>query len=150
MSESASQMTLIDNNNPNPNELPPCGHDDALRPGVMRFYCNRCEPTAKSPKKKETEMTETNTTGSEPTLEHLDVTMLQIDATIQQRVNLRDDLISEYADAQQNGAVLPPIIVFRDGDDDWVADGFHRCAALIKTGQKAVHAEIRQGSRRVA
>ena len=45
---------------------------------------------------------------------------------------------------------FPPVIVFREGDDYWLADGFHRVAARRQAGIRHIEAEIREGTKRDA
>ena len=49
-----------------------------------------------------------------------------------------------------DGAVFPPVIVFHDGADYWLADGFHRVEAARKIDRKEIEAEIRDGTARDA
>ena len=46
--------------------------------------------------------------------------------------------------------IYPPIVVFHDGTDHWLADGFHRLHAIFMTSEKAIEADVRQGTRRDA
>jgi hypothetical protein len=45
---------------------------------------------------------------------------------------------------------LPPIVVFHDGVDYWLADGFHRHAAHLKAGAADIAADVRKGTKRDA
>src|SRR3979411_695781 len=45
---------------------------------------------------------------------------------------------------------FPPIVVFHDGTDHWLSDGFHRHAAAKKAGLHSLRAKILQGTRRDA
>ncbi len=81
---------------------------------------------------------------------NLTLTNIRTDGGTQPRAELDQDLIDEYATAMQEGAVFPPIIVFYDGRDYWLADGFHRWHAAALCGQSAILADIHQGTRRAA
>ena len=72
------------------------------------------------------------------------------DGGAQMRVEMRPEAISDYANDMLNGAVFPPIIVFYDGCDYWLADGFHRVEAVRKIGRETILAEIKEGSARDA
>jgi len=79
---------------------------------------------------------------------------VRFDADCQSRVSLDEETVAEYAFRMQEGATFPPITVFFDGSDYWLADGFHRYAAskglARERGDEAsaeVPAEIRQGTR---
>jgi ParB-like chromosome segregation protein Spo0J len=58
--------------------------------------------------------------------------------------------VGEYADSIESGVVLPPVIVFFDGVNNWLADGFHRYWALAKLGRPSIEAEIKHGTQRDA
>jgi hypothetical protein len=45
------------------------------------------------------------------------------------------------------GAKFPPVIVFHDGTNYWLADGFHRLEAWKRNGVGSVKAEVKEGSR---
>lgn len=76
----------------------------------------------------------------------------------QTRAALDESTINEYADAMVEGAIFPAITVFYDGEEHWLADGFHRVAAanrLADHHEKAVSpvgisADVRQGTQRDA
>lgn len=57
---------------------------------------------------------------------------------------------AEYAEALANGAKLPPIVVFKDGETYRLADGFHRCRAHELAGKAEIEAEVRHGGEREA
>ena len=45
------------------------------------------------------------------------------------------DTITHYAEVmKEEGNVFPPLVVFYDGTDHWLSDGFHRHAAAKKAG----------------
>ncbi len=66
------------------------------------------------------------------------------DITMDQSLQFRDRLdgkaVEDYADILDQ---LPPIIVF--GDDNLLADGFHRVSAAIKAGRTEISAIRREG-----
>jgi hypothetical protein len=72
------------------------------------------------------------------------------DSGAQMRVEMRADTVDEYADAMLGGATFPPIIVFFDGEDYWLGDGFHRVGAARRLERETIVAEIRPGSARDA
>jgi len=84
----------------------------------------------------------------------LPLAQVRFDADCQSRVCLDEETVAEYAFRMQEGATFPPITVFFDGSEYWLADGFHRYAAskglARERGDEAsaeVPAEIRQGTR---
>ena len=78
-------------------------------------------------------------------LEHI-----RLDGGTQPRATIAEDVVSEYAEAMTDGADFPPIEVFFDGVDYWLADGFHRYHAGKKLGLVEVPAKIHAGTRREA
>lgn len=71
---------------------------------------------------------------------------------LQPRVSMNGDLISEYASIlrQDDDFDFPPVVVFYDGSDYWLADGFHRLGGY-RTGQRfEIPAEVHEGTRRDA
>lgn len=65
----------------------------------------------------------------------------------QARVSTNDDAIASYADEMSQGAVFPPIVVYFDGANHWLADGFHRYLAVKRNGGETIRAEIHAGGR---
>jgi hypothetical protein len=71
------------------------------------------------------------------------------DGGTQMRASLSKETIEEYAETIK-GASFPPIVVFYDGDEYWLADGFHRVAAAASASVQAMEAEVHSGTRRDA
>jgi len=63
---------------------------------------------------------------------------------------LNEDVVTEYAEDMQNGKVFPPPVVFYDGQDYWLADGFHRVKAAEQAGLESIAVDLRHGTRREA
>lgn len=80
----------------------------------------------------------------------LDLDDIAINGGTQPRAALNQDTITEYAEALREGANFPPVIVYYDGKDHWLADGFHRYHAHRRAELTEINAEIRQGTRRDA
>lgn len=74
---------------------------------------------------------------------------IRIDGGTQTRESLDESVVSEYAEVMQSGESFEPCVVFYDGSNNWLADGFHRYFAAVKTGKSLV-CEQRQGSKRDA
>lgn len=83
-------------------------------------------------------------------MSRMDVSLIRIDGGTQTRESINESVVSEYAEAMTDGAKFPPIVVFHDGADYWLADGFHRLAAAKRIGTVEMPADIRQGTRRDA
>ena len=68
----------------------------------------------------------------------LDLSKIKIDQTIQCRAEFDDALARDYADRMLIGDMFPPLSVFYDQHDYWLADGFHRYEAARLAGRKHV------------
>lgn len=81
----------------------------------------------------------------------LRIDLIRIDGGTQPRAHLNPETVTEYANAMaDDGCVFPPVTVFYDGADYWLADGFHRVAASKEAGFADIDADVRQGTRRDA
>ena len=80
----------------------------------------------------------------------INVKAIRIDGGTQSRVEIDNDLVAEYAEAIKAKAKFPPMVVFHDGVDYWLADGFHRWHAYNAAGKASVDVDVRDGSMRQA
>ncbi|NEV61652.1 ParB N-terminal domain-containing protein [Thiorhodococcus minor] len=93
-----------------------------------------------------------------PTPIPLPIDGLTLDPEIQQRAQMDDGLIAEYAETIAEWIASAPIVVYSDAhlhpgagtSTRWVADGFHRVAALQRIGAYEVPAIRYDGTRRDA
>jgi hypothetical protein len=81
---------------------------------------------------------------------NLPLDQIRKDGGTQARAQLDWGAIDEYAASMKEGEEFPPIIVYYDGTDYWLADGFHRVSAAEKAGLTEIAADVRQGTRRDA
>jgi hypothetical protein len=77
---------------------------------------------------------------------------IRTDGGTQPRAELNQEAVQDYADNMTRGRRFPPVDVFYDGKDYWLADGFHRHAAHMaaRGGDEVLAAEIHQGTQRDA
>jgi hypothetical protein len=80
----------------------------------------------------------------------LSVAAIRLDGGTQPRAQLSHETLDDYALAMKAGAVFPPVVVFYDGTDYWLADGFHRVRAALLEEIGDVLADVRQGTQRDA
>lgn len=80
----------------------------------------------------------------------LSLEQIRIDGDTQARVQLDQGTVDEYADAYLSGAEFPPVTVFFDGAERWLADGFHRYFAAKKAGKKKILEHVIPGTKRDA
>lgn len=78
------------------------------------------------------------------------ISKIRLDGGTQNRVHLNEEAVSEYADAITEGAQFPPVTVFFDGSDYWLADGFHRYHANGRIGALSIEADVHNGTKRAA
>ena len=72
---------------------------------------------------------------------------IRLDGGTQPRAGINATLVAEYAYLMEAGnADFPPPIVFFDGVDYWLADGFHRWHATNKLGVDGLYCEIHEGT----
>jgi hypothetical protein len=75
---------------------------------------------------------------------------IRIDGGTQQRCEINQDIVSEYAEAITEGIEFPAVTLFLDGVDYWLADGFHRVLAHQRVKSVDIHAEVIKGNQRDA
>lgn len=83
-------------------------------------------------------------------IRNLKLDQINIKGGTQPRTALNDAAVAEYAEALIGGAKMPPITVFYDGSNYWLADGFHRLFAHKDSGALDIQAEVHQGTKRDA
>ncbi len=82
--------------------------------------------------------------------EKIEIARIRRDGGTQSRQSLNGPTVYEYAEEMKGGAVFPPVILYYDGTEYVLADGFHRVAAAELAGLTVIAADVRQGSRRDA
>ena len=80
----------------------------------------------------------------------LNLSAIRIDGGTQSRSHILQDAVDSYAAAMADGAEFPPVVVFFDGKEYWLADGFHRYHATRKNKRASIVANIRNGTVRDA
>ena len=75
---------------------------------------------------------------------------IRIDGGTQSRVKIDENVVAQYADDVLNGDEFPPVVLFHDGVDYWLADGFHRYFANKRINSPGISAEVKEGSVRDA
>jgi hypothetical protein len=85
----------------------------------------------------------------------LPVDQVKLDWRAQPRDHVNEDVAAQYGELMREGQwdyarSTGPIVVFFDGADHWLADGFHRLFGAKHAGIAEVLCEVRQGSLRDA
>lgn len=80
----------------------------------------------------------------------LNLRSIRIDGGTQSRVELNNATVEEYSEAMAEGAAFPPVVVFFDGANHWLADGFHRYFGADHAGIDSIAADVRNGTQQDA
>ncbi|GIK73827.1 MAG: hypothetical protein BroJett021_28150 [Chloroflexota bacterium] len=87
----------------------------------------------------------------------LAVEAIKVDGGTQMRAGLHEGTVQDYAETFQETrqwGSFPPVVVYHDGENYWLADGFHRLAAWKRSGNAQIGAripgDVRSGTRRDA
>jgi hypothetical protein len=86
----------------------------------------------------------------DPAPESLAIALIRTDGGTQPRARINQLTVAEYAEDMRSGDHFPPVLVFWDGGDYWLADGFHRLLAAQSLELPAIAVDIRRGTRRDA
>jgi hypothetical protein len=77
----------------------------------------------------------------------LSLDQIRLDGGTQPRAEVLVSVVEEYAEQMREGAMFPPVVVFHDGSDYWLADGFHRVAAALRARPaEPIDVEVLQGT----
>jgi hypothetical protein len=76
----------------------------------------------------------------------LPLDQIRLDGDTQPRASLDDSVVHEYAERMTEGDVFPPVLVYFDGDEFWLVDGFHRVAAAARAKIPELSCQVRQGT----
>src|SRR5437868_185898 len=89
---------------------------------------------------------------NETKVTNLPVSAIKVDPACQARAEMNTETVNEYAEImkERGDESFPAIVVFHDGKDHWLSDGFHRYAAAKKAGLVSLKSRVRQGTRRDA
>ncbi len=80
----------------------------------------------------------------------LNIKSIVIDSGTQSRASISEDTVTDYAEAMTAGDEFPPVVVYFDGVDYYLADGFHRLHAALRLGKASIQADVRTGTLRDA
>lgn len=72
------------------------------------------------------------------------------DQRAQPRTSIMVERVGEYTEDMQRGDKFPPLIVFREGEKFWLADGFHRYYAAVAAELDKVECYVKDGTLRDA
>jgi hypothetical protein len=81
---------------------------------------------------------------------YLPISSIRVDGGTQPRATINLQTVSDYMNDMAGGAEFPPVDVFYDGSNYWLADGFHRIKAAEKSGRDEIACEVLQGTQQDA
>jgi ParB-like chromosome segregation protein Spo0J len=76
----------------------------------------------------------------------LKLKQIRTDGGTQARVRMCQETIAEYASKMSDGVVMPPVVVFFDKKEYWLADGFHRYFAAKSNGDLEIECDVHDGT----
>ena len=71
---------------------------------------------------------------------------IRIDGDTQVRSELDQDAVHQYSENMLDGDQFPPVTVFWDGSNYWLADGFHRYFATKNINVEEIYSDIKEGT----
>lgn len=80
----------------------------------------------------------------------INIKAIRIDGGTQSREKIEQSVVDEYAELIKEGVVFPPISVVHDGNEYYLADGFHRLLATQKAGMASIQCDVLTGTLRDA
>ena len=79
-------------------------------------------------------------------MKKIEISAIRTDGGTQARLKLDHNVVKESAECMKDGDKFPPVIVFHDGSEYWLANGFHRYFATKSNGELEIECEVKQGT----
>lgn len=86
------------------------------------------------------------TVAAKPARKTLRIDQISLMGDTQPRAKLDQEVIEEYRDLYERGVELPPIVVFTDGAQYWLVDGFHRRWAAYNAHLTKINCLVYEGT----
>ena len=83
-------------------------------------------------------------------LKVLPIEKIQLHEKLQNRSEISQHAVDEYAEAMENGDQFPPLLIYFDGINYLLVDGFHRYHAYKKVGDTDIECEVENATFRDA
>jgi uncharacterized ParB-like nuclease family protein len=80
------------------------------------------------------------------TVTELPINRIRLDGGTQPRAAINEEYVAQLMADLEADVKLPPMDVFHDGTDYWLADGFHRYHAHSRAGYGHIDAKVHQGT----
>jgi ParB-like chromosome segregation protein Spo0J len=81
---------------------------------------------------------------------NINLTKIRIDCGTQSRTKIDDLVVAQYCESIKGGTVFPSVVVFHDGLEYYLADGFHRFLATKAAGSPGIDCDVINGTLRDA
>jgi hypothetical protein len=78
------------------------------------------------------------------------LSQIKVDPGLQMRAKMDQDTINDYAERLREGDKFPAVILYHDGTQYHLADGWNRYFAHKQAGLEIINADVREGTRRDA
>ena len=75
---------------------------------------------------------------------------ITVSSGTQVRQSINEDVVENYAERMREGAEFPPVVLFSDGTQTVIGDGYHRVCAATREGFIDIEADVRTGTRQDA
>jgi len=75
---------------------------------------------------------------------------IRIDGGTQTRELINETAVTQYAEDLLSGDIFPPVVIFDDGLNKWLVDGFHRLFSHKRAAFKEIEVIVHQGTQRDA
>jgi uncharacterized ParB-like nuclease family protein len=80
----------------------------------------------------------------------MNIGAIVMDERLQSRTEISEDTVTEYTDAVKDGADFPPVLVYFDGVNYYLADGYHRVFAHKRADKVSINCYVVRGTLRDA
>ena len=74
------------------------------------------------------------------------LSQILLEQKLMMRVSLNQEIIDQYAQDMLDGDKFPPVVIFNDGDNNYLVEGFKRYHACKKNGFEIIDADTRMGT----
>ena len=74
------------------------------------------------------------------------LSQITLDHKLMMRVGVDQEIVDEYAQKMLDGVKFPPVIIYNDGDHNYLVEGFKRYHACKKNGFEIIDADVRMGT----
>jgi len=74
------------------------------------------------------------------------LSQITLDPKLMMRKELNQEIVDEYAQAMLDGDKFPDIVIFNDGEHNYLVEGFKRYHAAKQSGLEIINADVQMGT----